>query len=232
MRSPSFVRAVVCALVVVFSTGAVSTSAFAQSMGGQLHAPVRLAEGQRQGQGQVVLEGQEGREQVSERDAQGAQARHGVGRSEGSQQSRRPHQREQERRGRAADPESHRERPREQVRAGIRAPAAGAGQLGEGQERRGYRRVPQGRRARCAAERRALPGHLSDRAAADPGREVRRRADDDRAVGKGDRREHRRGARAQGERVLPHRQVPASDRHDEESRVDDGQAETTAGRRS
>jgi predicted Zn-dependent protease len=39
MRFPSFVRAVVCALAVVFSAGAVSTSAFAQSMGGNYTPP-------------------------------------------------------------------------------------------------------------------------------------------------------------------------------------------------
>ena len=83
----------------------------------------------------------------------------------------------------------------------------------------------QGDRARCAAERRALPGALPDRAAAGAGREIRRRAGDARSVGKADRRDNRRRARAEGERVLPHGQVPGCGRHDEESDRDVGQAE-------
>ena len=39
MRFPSFVRAVVCALALVFSASVISTSAFAQGMGGNYTPP-------------------------------------------------------------------------------------------------------------------------------------------------------------------------------------------------
>ena len=57
------------------------------------------------------------------------------------------------------------------------------------------------------------------------GREICRCAGDARPVGEAVRRADRRRARAESECVLPHRQVPGRGRYDEESAVDDGQAE-------